>query len=229
MDKGIEEKIRKIVLENRGQEQWEEDMESAVQALTKLVGESRKEAVKGFFEGLIDQLKTGTIVDQENFDTGETESEEDTTLVSAVLHTTAVQIIQMYYEDWLVDGKTTEQEEITGETSDGYHTFNELYEFRKLFNAALFNEWAKQSKFNTYKSKRHFDGEECFGGGWFIVGAELPTGCITNHYELKDWDLFQIPEASEALPWDGHTPQDVAKRLGLFLSTLYPEQEGRGK
>ena len=24
--------------------------------------------------------------------------------------------------------------------SDGYHTFNELYEFRKLYNAALFNQ-----------------------------------------------------------------------------------------
>jgi hypothetical protein len=26
--------------------------------------------------------------------------------------------------------------------SDTYHTFNELYEFRKVYNAALFNEWA---------------------------------------------------------------------------------------
>ena len=26
--------------------------------------------------------------------------------------------------------------------SDGYHTFDELYEFRKMYNAALFNEWA---------------------------------------------------------------------------------------
>ena len=28
-----------------------------------------------------------------------------------------------------------------GDLSDGYHTFNELYEFRKIYNAALFNEW----------------------------------------------------------------------------------------
>ena len=27
--------------------------------------------------------------------------------------------------------------------SDGYHTFNELYEFRKLYNALLFKEWKK--------------------------------------------------------------------------------------
>ena len=28
------------------------------------------------------------------------------------------------------------------ELSDGYHTYDELYEFRKMYNAVLFNEWA---------------------------------------------------------------------------------------
>ncbi len=37
--------------------------------------------------------------------------------------------------------------EIKGSLSDGYHTFNELYEFRKMYNAALFNEWAKLNIF----------------------------------------------------------------------------------
>ena len=82
----------------------------------------------------------------------------------------------------------------TGEISDGYHTFNDLYEFRKLYNALLFNEWAKNKTIEVYKSKRHFDGEECFDGGWFIVVAMLPTGQISNHYKLEDWDLFKIPE-----------------------------------
>ena len=77
-----------------------------------------------------------------------------------------------------------------GEISDGYHTFNELYRFRLLYNAAFFNLLPKEI---VHKSKRHHDGEECFGGGWFIVMANLPTGQISNHYELKDWDLFQIP------------------------------------
>jgi hypothetical protein len=103
--------------------------------------------------------------------------------------------------------------EITGETSDGYHTFNELYEFRKLYNAALFNEWAEQGKHGTHKSWHHSDGEDCFGGGWFIVMAELPTGQISNHYEAQDWDLFQVPEREAANLWDGHTPADVVDRL----------------
>lgn len=108
---------------------------------------------------------------------------------------------------------------ITGETSDGYHTFNELYEFRKLYNAALFNQWADLDLYEIHKSKKHFDGEDCFGGGWFIVMATLPTGQISNHYELKDWDLFRCEERERADKWDGHTAQDVATRLEATLKS----------
>ena len=117
------------------------------------------------------------------------------------------------------------REEITGETSDGYHTFNELYEFRKLYNAALFNEWAKQKKYKVHKSLHHADEphEPIFGGGWFIVMAELPTGQISNHYEIEDWDLFDIPETPVAQAWDGHTAKDVADRLS-HLNTQESEE-----
>ena len=101
--------------------------------------------------------------------------------------------------------------------SDGFHTVKELYEYRLLYNAAFFNELSKVGLYDVHKSKRHFDGELCFGGGWFIVMAELPSGWISNHYELKDWDLFKIPERDHAAQWDGHTPKDVANRLRTFL------------
>ena len=42
-----------------------------------------------------------------------------------------------------------------GKISDGYHTFDELYEFRKIYNACLFNEWASQNKYSVHKSRRH--------------------------------------------------------------------------
>ena len=116
-----------------------------------------------------------------------------------------------------VEEKETMKED-KGNISDGYHTFNELYEYRLLYNASMFNELAKQGLYDVHKSKRHSDGEECFGGGWFIVQAQLPTGQISNHYEMKDWGLFQIPEKEKANPYDGHTPQDVAKRLRDFLT-----------
>ena len=101
-----------------------------------------------------------------------------------------------------------------GEISDGYHTFNELYYYRMLYNAAFFNSLPKVW---VHKSKKHHDGEECFGGGWFIVMANLPTGQISNHYELKDWELFQIPEKEVADEWDGHTPKEAAERLHKYL------------
>ncbi len=109
------------------------------------------------------------------------------------------------------------------DASDGFHTFTELYEFRMLYNAALFNQWyLDRSQFtikvhNVHKSWKHSDGELCFGGGWFIVMATLPTGQISNHYEARDWDLFQIEERKKADKWDGHTPQDVATRLRAYL------------
>ncbi len=108
--------------------------------------------------------------------------------------------------------------DIKGNYSDGYHTFNELYEFRKVYNAALFNQWAEKSKlfpkFDVHKSWKHHDGELCFGGGWFIVVAVLPTGQISNHYEAKDWDLFKVPIVEKAkYEFDGHTGADVINRL----------------
>ena len=121
-------------------------------------------------------------------------------------------------------------------TSDGYHTFKELYDFRKAYNVALFNEWGKQLtssrkfvktptgfkeieqdvnyRFDVHKSWKHNDGEFCFGGGWFIVVAILPEGQISNHYKAEDWDLFKIPALEKAkYPFDGHTGSDVISRL----------------
>ena len=113
---------------------------------------------------------------------------------------------------------------VDGNTSDGYHTFNELYDFRKAYNAALFNEWAACGKCSVHKSWRHHDGELCFGGGWFIVVAVLPQGQISNHYEANDWDLFAVPETARALfEFDGHTGGDVVSRLKCY--TPPPKQE----
>ena len=83
----------------------------------------------------------------------------------------------------------------------------------------MFNELAKQGLYDVHKSKRHSDGEIPFGDpNWFIVMAELPTGQISNHYEMKDWNLFQIPEKEKANKYDGHTPKDVAERIRKFLT-----------
>lgn len=108
--------------------------------------------------------------------------------------------------------------EITENTSDGYHTFKELYHYRMLYNALIFNEWAKQGLYQVHKSLRHSDGKLCFGGGWFVVVAMLPSGMITNHYKVEDWDYFKIASfGKSSIAYDGHTPSDVANRISEFL------------
>lgn len=110
-----------------------------------------------------------------------------------------------------LDGDTLDASKI----SDGYHTFAELYEFRKLYNIMLFNEWSKANKYNVVKSYKHSDGNFCFdsNGLWFVVVAETYYGQISNHYTSDCWDLFCIKEVEKAPEFDGHTTQDVISRL----------------
>ncbi|GAB3656588.1 WDGH domain-containing protein [Glycomyces tarimensis] len=105
-----------------------------------------------------------------------------------------------------------------GEASDGHHTHRELYDYRMLYNAHAAHGWLRAG-IPVCKSWRHADGEPCFGGGWFVVVAELPTGQVSNHYRTEHWDLFNVPEA---LPpdWDGHTPAEAADRLRAALDRV---------
>lgn len=119
---------------------------------------------------------------------------------------------------------TPEGTQVTGETSDGYHTFTELYAYRKAYNALLFNEWAARGVYGVHKSEKHHDGELCFGGGWFIVSAQTPVGQVSNHYKMIDWPLFQVQTREFAAEWDGHTPAIALERLlALAASRTTPE------
>ena len=94
----------------------------------------------------------------------------------------------------------------------------ELYNFRMLYNALAFNALYKQDEIIVYKSKRHYNGELCFDGEYFVVIAILPTGQITNHYHIDYWDLFQIPSKMHVEhEFDGHTPETVIQRLDDFV------------
>lgn len=98
-----------------------------------------------------------------------------------------------------------------GELSDGYHTFNSLYEQRMYLFATLVN----LNRHKSWKSYKHEDGELCFGGGWFIVGIDTPKGTYTYHYENKYWHLFDCQELECSKKWDGHTDKDIARVLSL--------------
>lgn len=104
--------------------------------------------------------------------------------------------------------------------SDGFHTFNELYDFRLLYNACFFNTIANKAECHVHKSKRHHDGELCFDGKFFIVTAYLNGKQISNHYEIKHWDLFKCEEQEVADVWDGHTPNDVKLRMQEYITQM---------
>lgn len=100
----------------------------------------------------------------------------------------------------------------SGEVSDGFHTFNELYEHRCL----LFLLLAERFPDLAWASKLHDDGT--MFDGWFIAGIDLPTGVITYHLPIRMWELFREGKVLERAPkWDGHTPQDVCDRMRSYL------------
>ena len=107
---------------------------------------------------------------------------------------------------------------VTGETSDGYHTFNELYHHR----AVLFSVIVKAFPDQAWKSRHHSDGS--MFDGMFIVGVDTPDGPATYHYDLDPyWDMFRCKEVERAPEWDGHTAADAIERIGK----LEPVRHGR--
>lgn len=99
------------------------------------------------------------------------------------------------------------------DTSDGFHTFAELYDHRRALTAVLAANAAQMGA--AWRSKQHHpDDDPMFEGGYFIVGIVLDVGTISYHYKLKYWDNFAtVPELPHAPKWDGHTPADVVARL----------------
>lgn len=98
--------------------------------------------------------------------------------------------------------------EITQDTSDGYHTFRELYHHR----AVLFSVICNSRPELAWKSKLHSDGT--MFDGMFIVGINAPEGPATYHYDVDPyWDLFRVQELSSAPEWDGHTSDDAINRI----------------
>lgn len=97
------------------------------------------------------------------------------------------------------------------DVSDGYHTFNELYDHR----TALFLALAKALNVG-WRSKLHADGTIFYG--WFIAGLSLPTGEISYHLPLYMWDTAHYMHTYDRAPgWDGHTPLDVVERLLCYV------------
>lgn len=117
-----------------------------------------------------------------------------------------------------------------GDVCDGYHTFNELYEFRLALTNTLFRKIRKERwdkyrpqegdniTFNSsanpiWRSKLHSDGT--MFDGWFIVGySSVPGKQISFHFPISAWNLFDYACTREKAPeWDGHSPADALERI----------------
>ena len=91
-------------------------------------------------------------------------------------------------------------------TSDGYHTFKELYEHRM----ALTVQVTKSLSTMAYKSKKHSDGT--MFDNYFIVVFYVDGKQCSYHYHLDNWKYFNhLDEVEFAEEWDGHTADDVVK------------------
>ena len=97
-----------------------------------------------------------------------------------------------------------------GEISDGYHSFNELYDHR----AKLFATIVNCEKWNhlAWKSKQHEDGS--MFDGMFIVGINTPEGPASYHYDIDPyWDMFHCEELPQAPHYDGYSDEESVQRI----------------
>lgn len=119
----------------------------------------------------------------------------------------------------LVTDVEREAREIDENTSDGYHTFKELYEHRHTLFVSLMNLLSDTKRAEkAWKSNKHHDGS--MYDGWFIAGIGIEKGDqITYHLPLKYWDKLKTNNRNRAPKWDGHTSKDVIDRLTNLLNT----------
>lgn len=97
----------------------------------------------------------------------------------------------------------------TGQISDGYHTFDELYAHRvRLFSALM-----RAHPDKSWWSFKHHDGS--VWDGWIIAGIDTPAGPATYHLPVSEIEFFNegVRQLRRGKEWDGHTSDDVLERL----------------
>jgi hypothetical protein len=95
----------------------------------------------------------------------------------------------------------------TGGISDGYHTFDELYEHRHV----LFIQVLNVNEGISFKTLLNHKKEKW--DGWFIAGINTPMGQATYHLPIKYWDKVKAKDVEYNHDYDGHNSTDVLYRL----------------
>ncbi len=91
---------------------------------------------------------------------------------------------------------------VNGDISDGYHTFDELYEHRCL----LFINLCLMDKDNCFLKKDHYKGWDCIY--WLS-----PSGQISYHVPVSMRPLYEKTFLATPRDYDGHESKDVIFRL----------------
>ena len=99
-----------------------------------------------------------------------------------------------------------------GSISDGYHTFDELYQHRN----AMFILMANQTGDASFKTKKNSDGEEF--PGYFLLGINTPIGQISYHMPIEYWDFARVQEVERNEKYDGNTAKDVYERIMMAVA-----------
>lgn len=102
-----------------------------------------------------------------------------------------------------------------GKVSDGYHTFDDLYDHRCHLMIALMTRMPELS----WRADKNDDGNKW--PGWFTAGIYLPTGTITYHLPQWMWSMLDgkdIETYDVGPKWDGHTSADVVTRLAAWIA-----------
>lgn len=112
--------------------------------------------------------------------------------------------------------------------SDGYHTFDELYEHRYKLFIALAKQYDKlptgkvrntdmtgKVMSKVWRSKVHSDGIHSYEE-YFLMGINYEKGeQISYHLPMRLWDTADFAETLDiAPPFDGHTSLNVLERIG---------------
>lgn len=110
---------------------------------------------------------------------------------------------------------------VDGDISDGYHTFDELYEHRCLLYIALVQRLSKEN--HVYWVREHYEG-------WDILVAEIfekqtpeqpyMHGQISYHVPVKFRPYYRrfLERDIGDHAYDGHTSKDVLTRLEALVS-----------
>lgn len=105
--------------------------------------------------------------------------------------------------------------------SDGYHTFDELYDHRITLYIALCRGYVNANGNSdchgvplVWRSKLHHDGKGY--DGWFTLGIGTKNGKqISYHLPMERWDEVDFAQTHDKAPYefDGHSSADVLERL----------------